>query len=148
MENQKNIFSTLVLEQNPSYVEELEKKYNIQLPPVFKAFCEVFALTSIQPSDNHYLLYQDKEVGFEEFEQSLEELISVYITQGEYYQNNKMLPIATSGIHSGGICIGLEGKDQDKIFVDNESYNNRFQPIASNILDFINKLYEVHFDNV
>lgn len=37
-----NIFSTLVLEQNPAYVDELEAKYNIQFPPIFKAFVQTF----------------------------------------------------------------------------------------------------------
>lgn len=88
------------------------------------------------------------EVGFEEFELTIEEIFSVYIEQGEYYQKDKLLPIATSGIHSGGICVGLEGENQDKIFVDNEMFDDRFQPIASDILDFVGKLYELHFDQV
>ncbi len=150
MNRKKNIFGNfqIIPKDKRGGVLELEKKYDIILPPIFKAFCEIFALTSIVPSNNHYLLYEDEEVGFEEFEQSIEELMIVYIEQGDNYQKDKMLPIATSGIHSGGVCLGLEGENQDKIFVDNEVYDGRFQPIASNILDFIDKLYEVHFDDV
>lgn len=146
----KNIFRNfdLVPENEKGYVTELEEEFNISLPPVFKAFCQTFFLKSIRPSDSHYLLYQDEEVGFEAFEQSIEELISVYLEQGEYYQQSKMLPIATSGIHSGGICVGLDGASKDKIFVNNEVYANRFQLISDNILDFTTKLYEVHFDDI
>jgi hypothetical protein len=44
-----NIFSTLSLEQNPQYVDELEAKY--KLPPILKAFVE--NILRVQPCDLH-----------------------------------------------------------------------------------------------
>jgi hypothetical protein len=48
-----NIFSALALEQNPAYVDELEAKYNIQLPPIFKAFVQTFEFVKFNPTPQH-----------------------------------------------------------------------------------------------
>ncbi len=52
-----NIFSTLALEQNPAYVDELEAKYNIKFPPIFKTFVQTFEFGNIKPDRSNMYKY-------------------------------------------------------------------------------------------
>jgi hypothetical protein len=57
-----NIFSTLTLEQNPAYVDELEAKYHIQLPPIFKAFVQTFEFGNMNPSPQHLIIHPNQDI--------------------------------------------------------------------------------------
>ncbi len=147
MENQKNIFSTLVLEQNPSYVEELEKKYNIELPPIFKAFVQTFEFGKFEPTPKHRILHSNEKIGYDGFELTLEKYIQVYQDQDDLYINEKLLPIAVSGFYHFGICLGIGKDNTDKIILFEHNYDNGLTLIANNILEFISQLKEVHWDS-
>lgn len=140
----RNIFSILTLEQNPAYVDELEAKYNIQLPPIFKAFVQTFEFGKINPDPQHMVRHPNKELGYEGFDLTLEESIRIYFEQGQYYQKEKILPIITSGMYSGGICLGINTLNTDKIILHKDY--DEFPLIASDILQFIKQLKEVHWD--
>lgn len=148
MENSRNIFSTLVLEQNPSYVEELEKKYNIELPPVFKAFVQTFEFGKFKPSPKHRILHINNKIGYDGFELTLEKYIGVYKDQDDLYINEELLPVAVSGFYDFGICLGIGKDNSDKIILFEHNYDNGLTEIASNILEFISQLKEVHWDSI
>lgn len=148
MENQKNIFSTLVLEQNPSYVEELEKKYNIELPPIFKAFVQTFEFGKFEPKPEHIIIHPNEDLGFEEMDNNLEDKFKAYTEIGDFYQTPKVFPIIPSGIYSSGFCVGLSGDNTDKILINYGTIENTFEIVSPHILDFFSKLKEVHWDSV
>jgi len=137
-----HIFGTLILEQNPAYVDELEVKYNIQLPPIFKAFVQTFEFGKFNPIPQHHIIHPDEDLGYEGFRLNLQERIEVYLKTGNYYQNDKMLPIITSGIHNGGICISL---NNDQIYVLNEMRDERFVKVAINIFSFVSQLQQINY---
>lgn len=143
-----NIFGTLVLEQNPAYVEELEAKYNIKLPPIFKAFVQTFEFGKFNPSPQHLIVHPNQDLGYDGFNQSLETKFTIYQEQGDYFQKDNMMPIASSGIFGSGICVCLQGENKDMLFVNTETIENKFEVIASNILQFISELREIHWDTV
>jgi hypothetical protein len=143
-----NIFSTLVLEQNPAYVDDLEAKYNIQLPPIFKAFVQTFEFGKFNPSPQHKIKHPNKELGSIAFDLSLDEVLNVYLEQGDYYQNDKILPIITSGIYASGICLGASDNNKDTIFLYVAGIDEKLRVISPNILQFIAELKEVHWDNL
>ncbi len=138
----KNIFSTLLLEENPSYVEELEKKYHIKFPPVFKAFVQTFKFGEFEPTSQHKIKHSDEEIGYDGFNSSLERTIEIYFDQDELYTEPKVLPIIISGFYHFGICLGLNQDNADKIFLYED--HDEFIMIANNILEFISQLKEVH----
>jgi hypothetical protein len=47
-----------------------------------------------------------------------------------------------------GICVGLSGSNADKILINFETIENKFEVIAPNILQFIAELKEIHWDTV
>lgn len=141
-----NIFATLSLEQNPAYVEELEEKYNIQLPPIFKAFVQTFEFGKMKPSPEHWIKHPNKELGYEGFDNTLEEKINIYFEQGDYFLAPKAFPIITSGLYPGGICLGMgnDNKDQVLLYVD----HLEFLLIAPDIFQFIKQLKEIHWNSI
>lgn len=143
-----NIFATLSLEQNPAYVEELEAKYNIQLPPIFKAFVQTFEFGKFNPSPQHIIIHPNQNLGYDGFNQSLETKFTIYQEQGDYFQKDSMMPIASSGIFGSGICVCLQGENKDILFVNTETIENKFEVVAPNILKFIAELKEIHWDTV
>ncbi len=143
-----NIFGTLVLEQNPAYVDELEEKYNIQLPPIFKAFVQTFEFGKMNPSPQHLIIHPNKDLGFDGMEDNLENKFIAYTDSGDYYHVPKVFPIIPSGIYAGGFCVGLSSENKDKILVNFETIENKFEVIATDILHFIAELKEVHWDSV
>lgn len=137
-----NIFGTLVLEQNPQYVDELEAKYNIQLPPIFKAFVQTFEFGKFNPTPEHWIKHPNEDIGYEGFDNTLEDKINIYFDQGDYYQAHEILPIITSGFYPGGICLGLNN-NEDQIFLYKDS--DELLLIASDMFQFIKQLKEVHW---
>jgi len=140
-----NIFATLVLEQNPSYVEELEKKYNITLPPVFKAFCQTFQYGKFKPTPKHDIIHTNEYIGYEEFGDNLEGEIKICFGEPELYAEKKFLPIITSGYYHFGICLGFGKENADQILLYED--HNKIILVANNILEFISQLKEVHWDS-
>ena len=141
-----NPFQHFEIRPDKKHVSELEEKFQIQLPPLFKLFNETFILESFkQPNlDGFWVNYPDEEVGFSDFECSLEFNINNYIEQ---YAPNEMLsglmPFATSGIYHNGICVGLEGIYRDKICIQIEINNWEVKVINENIFEFIQDLVYV-----
>ena len=143
-----HIFSTLVLEQNPAYVDELEAKYNIQLPPVFKAFVQTFEFGKFVPRPEHKIKHpNNKHIGSIAFDLTLEEVLNVYLEQGDYYQSDKVLPIITSGIYASGICVGIADNNRDEITLYVAGIDEKLRLISPNILQFISELKEIHWDD-
>ncbi|MFK7900273.1 MAG: SMI1/KNR4 family protein [Cyclobacteriaceae bacterium] len=140
MGNSKNIFSTLVLEQNPSYVEELEKKYNIELPPIFKAFCQTFKYGKFNPSPKHDIEHTNDDIGYTGIELNLEECILVGLDEPEMYVDLNLFPIIVSGYYHFGICLGFGKDNADQILLYQDHDNLAL--VANNILEFIRQLNE------
>lgn len=140
MEN--NLFGNfqLVPENKRGNVQELENKQNVSLPPLFKIFCGIFQLESLQADEGFRIYHPDEELGFYGFDFSLDELLGYFLEVGEPHTHRKMIPIATSEIHSGGICVCFEEGNIDKIFVNDEMSDDGFIEVASNIFDFICQL--------
>jgi hypothetical protein len=143
-----NIFATLILEQNPAYVDELEAKYNIQLPPIFKAFVQTFEFGKFNPSPQHIVIHPNKDLGYDGMEENLENKFIAYNEAGDFFQVPKAFPVIPSGIYGSGFCVGLFGEHTDKILVNFETIENKFEVIAPNILQFISELKEVHWDSI
>lgn len=143
-----HIFATLSLEKNPQYVDELEKKYSIKLPPIFKAFVQTFEFGKFNPSPQHRIKHPNKDLGSIAFDLNLDEVLNVYFEQGDYYQNDKLLPIITSGIYASGICVGISENNKDAIFLYVAGIDEKLRMISPNILQFIAELKEVHWDNL
>ena len=144
----KNIFGYLLLEQNPNYVGELEEKYNIQLPPIFKAFVQTFEFGKLETEPKHSLKHPNEELGFGGLETHLENKFIAYSEIGDYYQTDMMLPIIPSGIYAGGICLGLKDENADGIFLYTEDWDEKFELISENILKFVSELRQVHWNEV
>lgn len=141
-----NIFSTLEIETNPSYVNELEQTHFIKLPPIFKAFVTTFQFGKFKPTPEHYILHSNEEIGYDGFNTSLANVITVYQEQEELYQNQELFPIIISGIYHFGICLGIGENNSDKIYLFED--HDDLTLIADNILEFISQLKEVHWDSV
>lgn len=144
----KNLFGNfeLVPENEKGYVEELEKEFDISLPPVFKAFCQTFVLNSLKPDKDYRIFHPDEELGFYGFDFKIKELLDYFQEVGEPHSERKMLPIAISSIHSGGICVCLKSNsDIDKIFVNDEMSDDEFVEVSSDIFDFISQLDQFNF---
>lgn len=139
-----HIFSTLILEDNPAYVEELEKKYNIELPPVFKAFVQTFKFGEFNPTPKHDVIHKDEKIGYDGFNTSLETAIEVYNSQGEFYTKPMLLPIIISGFYHQGICLSLNNNPDQILLVKD---HNDIVLIANHVLEFISQLKEIHWDD-
>ena len=141
-----NPFQHFEIRPDKKHVSELEEKFQIQLPPIFKIFNETFILESFaQPNrEGFWVNYPDDEVGFSGFDCSLEFNIDNYLK--EYAHNNifkGLLPFASSGIYPSGICVGLEGANRDKICIQVEINNWEVKVINENIFEFIQDLVYV-----
>lgn len=143
-----NIFSTLTLEQNPAYVDALEAKYNILLPPIFKAFVQTFEFGKFNPSPQHRIIHPNSDFGFDGMENNLENKFIAYTEVGEYYQDPKVLPIIPSGIYAGGICLGISDFNLDNIFLYVDGLHEKLRLISPDIFQFIKQLQEVHWDSI
>ncbi len=141
-----HIFSALKLEDAPAYVEELEKKYGIELPPVFKAFVKTFKFGEFNPKPKHKIRHENSYIGYEYFNSSLEKAIQVYYDQGEIYTEPQLLPIIISGYYHQGICLGIGKDNADKILLVEDF--DEFTFVAENILEFISGLKEIHWDSL
>lgn len=140
-----HIFSKLIIEDNPTYVEELEKKYNIQLPPIFKAFVQTFKFGEFNATPKHDIIHQDDKIGYDGFNDSLEAAIEVYNSQGEFYTNPKLLPVIISGFYHQGICLSLNDNNPDQILLVKD--HNDITLVANHILEFTSQLKEIHWDD-
>jgi hypothetical protein len=143
-----NIFSTLTLEQNPGYVDELEAKYKILLSPIFKAFVQTFEFGKFNPSPQHKIIHPNKELGYNGFEHSLEKKVKIYNDLDFDYKNLGILPIIPSGIYQHGICVGLENEKKDNIYLYVDGVSETLRLIAPNILRFISEFKEIHWNAI
>lgn len=133
------LLETRYLEE-PINILAIEKKYSMTLPPLLKLFLETFKVGKLS---GHVLYFPNQEVGFDNFLPSIEDMIACSISpdEDEEFLEKKLIPIATSGIHSGGICVGMMGEFKDKIVLDTD-YLDRFKVINDNIFEFVRGLKE------
>lgn len=144
----ENIFAILSLEKKASYIEELETKYRIQLPPIFRAFVRTFEFGKFNPSEKHRVIHPNDSIGYDGMELSLEGYINVYFDQDDLYTESKLLPFAMSGFYPFGICVGLGSDNLDKIILFEHNYDNGMKVIANDVFEFISQLEEVHWDSI
>lgn len=137
-----NIFAQfkLVPEIKKGYVSDLEKQYEIDLPPIFKSFCETFLIESLEATEKHDIYHPDEELGFDRFLFCLKEIINYFQEIGEPHETYGMMPIANSTIHSGGINICIKGENKDKIYINDEMCSEQFRIIAPNIFNFVSQI--------
>lgn len=120
---------------------EIEKKHDFLIPPLYKLFLETFK-TPLMSTKKFIAYFPDEEVGFDDFIGEITKNIKVFRSE-ESYNKFGMLPIINSGIHSGGICVCLSGENIDKIYLNNEVFEGKYQLIANNIFELIRGLIEV-----
>ena len=143
-----HIFNTLSLEKNPQYVDELETKYSIKLPPIFKAFVQTIEFGRFNPSPQHKIIHPNRELGYNGFENSLEKKMKIFNDLEYEYATLRVFPIIPSGVYQHGICVGLEKEMSDRIVLFVDGRNEIIRLISPNILHFITELKEVHWDSI
>ncbi len=142
-------------------IEELELLNNLRLPPIFKAFIQVFqpylAINSYMDENistlNNFVVpiflkdnegdftLEDDELSFECF-MKIEEVFDPNIFQ-MYLDDFGLIPISHHAF-SGSLMLGCRPKNLDQIFLMRDS--NEFEFIAENILHFIYQLEIDFFD--
>ena len=125
-------------------LDALEQKYDIKLPPLYRLYYQTFEPKLITPNRG-VIYYPDGNVGFEYFNESIENTIKIFKAEPTNYKGC-MLPVITSGMHTGGICVCISGENHDKIYIDNEMFDDQFELIADNIFEFVKGLMEVPAD--
>ncbi len=141
----KNIFASLILEKNPEYINDLEEKFKVKLPPIFKAYVKTFEFGKFNPTPKHTVIHSNEKICYDDFARSLNRVIEIYLSQDEIYTKPKVLPIIGSCYHHG-ICLGIGKENADKIFLY-EDPTVELKLISNNILEFISELKEVHWDS-
>lgn len=132
---------------------ELESKYGVQLPPVFKKFSEIFDVSEVNihvkyvynENQTQYcggVVYfpenydkDNDDIMFHNFH-SLESTISGFEDDDDWEEAG-LLPIAMCG-HGGAVLLGTRDEDKDCIFI--QTMTQEVYKISSNIFDFIRDL--------
>ena len=120
--------------------EELEQRYPRAIPPYYKLFFQSF---NINPDAANIGIQSS--ISFEwgtiGLYHDIESWISGSIDIDDEFEERKFIQFASSGLHSGGICVGTLRGEEDVVFVDTEDLDLRFRPIASNVFEFVRGLY-------
>ncbi len=134
-------------------ISEIEMKYNVKLPPVFKKFSEIFDVSQVQ--NNTRYIYGDNieqycagvvyypegykkdedEVMFDNFH-TLEGTISGFDGDDDWKEAGH-LPIAMCG-HGGAVLLGTKDGERDCILL--QSMSQEVYKISANIFDFVRDL--------
>jgi hypothetical protein len=131
-------------------IHELQIKYSIMLPPIYKVFAETFCLgeanvireTYFSKKLNDYFdcksynfLFNNENIGFSHFIE-IENAFEVYASGGlsDLMYEQKYFPIASSD--GNGLYVGTMGSDTDKILWDGAD-GNLPKIISNNIFEFI-----------
>lgn len=158
----KNLVRFLQFRDNVLDITSLEEQYGIQLPPIYRSFISVFKpgfahikakktdregyLSFLFPIYSSYELEEytidDDELGLESFKE-VEEVFDFPPSNEGYLKG--YLFIANHGFF-GGLLVGIEEENKDKIFLSTDSTVITF--MANNIFEFIQKikLVEYNFD--
>ena len=139
-------------------IEALEESYSIKLPPLYRIFVETFVLgEDLIQSDRYissngskfhasYFVYEvDLEVMFGGFN-DLNKVLSLK-DEVEEWSSNGYLPIGYCGFN-GGILLGTNGEDKDKIILHDFDGEVEFRPIANNIFKFVRGLVLKPIDEI
>jgi hypothetical protein len=131
-------------------VTSLENKYGFQLPPIYKLFAETYLLGEehiyiehyklndsniMFPLTTCYYLFKDTNIGFSHFV-AIEKAFFYYDSGslGDLEYERRHFPIASIDI--GGLYVGTQGDERDKIFWNNED-GIYPQIIANNVFEFL-----------
>ncbi|WP_299715188.1 SMI1/KNR4 family protein [uncultured Tenacibaculum sp.] len=151
----------LLFREKKVEVFEFENTHNIKLPPIYKSFITNFKpyfdfSTCLDESDGTHKDFMthiyssiekekynidDDELSFESFI-DLEDLMK-YESQKQYVNNFSLIPISYHG-HGGGLFVGLQKNNLDKIFYAIDSFE--FELIADNIFELLSKFRLVTVD--
>ncbi|MBU2902234.1 MAG: hypothetical protein ABJO28_14380 [Maribacter dokdonensis] len=133
-----NPFEYFEIRNDKSFINQIESEFVIELPPMFKLFNETFILKSFKNPSGFFLGHPDEEIGFDTFNLSIDFLMKSYNENYKHLEIQKdIFPIASSGIHQFGICVGLTDNLKDKICVSEEINDWKLRIIGDNIFDFI-----------
>jgi hypothetical protein len=132
-------------------LDELELRYNLRLPPIYRAFIANFEDLRGQLIKVHdeletltYYVYYTKDHSdtlFEDFlpiENSLK-----YRDSSDFWIEQGVMPIGRHS-HGGGIVIGIREDNMDKIFYNHDSH---FEFIEPNVFSFVRNLKWVESDS-
>jgi hypothetical protein len=136
---------------NPINVEELEVKYGIKLPPLYKLFVESFILGENQIKEER-IISSDSEYGYqlmgciyEPLQEAsiimfskIENVIALSV-KGEITLWHDYLPIGAP-CFNGAIVVGIKGEDKDKIFLHDIEIEPALSFLASNIFEYVRGL--------
>ncbi|AUC13916.1 hypothetical protein BTO06_01545 [Tenacibaculum sp. SZ-18] len=132
----------------------LEKKYNLEIPPIYKIFAKNFLLrnnslsyeTYIHPdhNDERYLTYYSytlkPEIDFTGFN-SIEDSM-LFAKEIEQKDDIDYLTVGYCTI--GGILLGLKGEHKDKTYYyDPDEYPQTHIELTNDIFDFVRGLEEI-----
>lgn len=135
--------------ENSIDIDALERQYGLKLPPIYRLFIQTYYLGekkihretywNDESNDFSYLstysFAPNPNVGFSHFndvEKSFEIWSSGWLDDTIY--KKKYFPIASGNF--GGIYLGLDTQETDKIIFDGES-KDRFTILSDNIFDFM-----------
>lgn len=131
----------------------LEKKHNLELPPIYKLFAKNFLLknnftsheTFVHPNynDERYLTYYSyspkPKIDFTGFN-SIEE--SILISK-EIEQNDDIHYLTVGYCTIGGVLLGLKGENKDKIYYyEPDGHPKTHIELTNDIFDFVRGLEE------
>lgn len=126
-------------------LSELEKGFNLAIPPIYRSFVEVFdsiAGDIIKAESNHletlsYFRYVDakgNDLMFEGFMDVADSLM--YRDNSDSWVENKVMPISSHS-HGGAIVIGYSTENMDKLYFE---YDQGLVLLENHIYSFIRNL--------
>lgn len=126
-------------------LSELEKGFNLAIPPIYRSFVEVFdsiAGDIIKTESNHfetlsYFQYIDtkgNDLMFEGFMDIADSLM--YRDNSDSWVENKVMPISSHS-HGGTIVIGYSTENMDKLYFE---YDQGLVLLENHIYSFIRNL--------
>jgi hypothetical protein len=138
------LVKTRSINEPTSYVVGLEEKYDVKLPPLFRLCYETFEM-DLEKTRGAIIYFPDDYVCFSDIHKTIDFGIEA-LNISDVYKNYNMLCFASSGLHTGGICVCVSGEHKDKIFVEDEMHDGElgtFRFIANNIFEFVRGLIEI-----
>ena len=137
-------------------VDHLERQYDIILPSLYRLFVETyriedqiqieqFELEGYKHSLTTFIYEPDEEVGFMEFTKNINLAFKIWEEQTQELKDIGLFPLGISGIHQGGIFVGLKDEYEEKIIIDTD-YIDRFKIVSNNVFEFIRGLESVEIE--
>jgi len=80
-----------------------------------------------------------------EFTKNINLAFKIWEEQTQELKDIGLFPLGISGIHQGGIFVGLKDEYEEKIIIDTD-YIDRFKIVSNNVFEFIRGLESVEIE--